>query len=73
MDFAAHMLETARHLIWMADMPMARQHAALRLEESQALHPMYRVLPDLIQRIRKERTDVRDKVPRHPDAQEAAS
>lgn len=48
MDFDAHLLETARHLVWMASTPLAREHAKLREQELIASHPMYAVLPELI-------------------------
>lgn len=48
MDYTAHLRETARHLIAMADEPAFRAHAAHSLEWLKTLHPMYDCLPDLI-------------------------
>lgn len=48
MDYQAHLRETAAHLVWMASMPMAREHAKLREQQLMASDPMYAVLPELI-------------------------
>lgn len=59
MDYAAHLRDTARHLIRMADDPLSsgkNGHAAFRLQELLASEPMYRVLPDMV---REERARMR--------------
>lgn len=56
-----HLLSTAAWLIKMADNPLtsgSEGHAAYRLAELKASHPMYRVLPELIAELRaKEAAD----------------
>lgn len=58
------LLATAAWLIEMADNPLtsgSKGHAAYRLEELKASHPMYRVLPELIAELRaKEAADAAD-------------
>lgn len=54
MDYAAHLRDTARHLIAMVDQPAFRAHAALRLEQLVASDPLYERLPEVIRELRAE-------------------
>jgi hypothetical protein len=52
MDWNEHLRNTARHLVWMASMPMAREHAKHREAELIASSPLYADLPRYVREAR---------------------
>jgi hypothetical protein len=56
MDFDAHLRETARHLVWMANLPgqLALAHSKHRAVELIASSPLYANLAELVMEARSE-------------------